>query len=510
MLNSSLRSNTLPIVFVLLLLACLGASFWPVLVKFSHQWTNDDNSYCYLVVPLFLYLCWEKKDYFRFGDFKWSLSGFIPALFSVALIIAGELGSVETLLFVGFWGCITSVIISLYGLRRSLYLFFPLLILLFIVPMPPYINRILTFEMKLAASTLSVEMLRAVGISVLQNGNILDLGITKMQVVDACSGLRYIVSMFLMALLIGHFFVTGLWRKILLVLLVYPLSIFINAVRIFITGILMLKGYKGLTEGVFHDGAGLIAFLVAGVVLFFIAKLIQKIGPVRKVSPKRDKGSKRMPMGRSLAMTISFCVLFGGSGWALQNMASALYIPERTDFTSFPMEIAGWQGERKFLSQEILDGLWSDDYVNATFTKEGRSNFIYLLIPYYEYQGTRHTAHAPQSCLLGGGFDLVSSATRKVTVAPGKDIDVGMLVLRKGDLRMLASYFFFQRGRVIASPWWNKFYLMWDAFTLRRTDGALVRVEMTVPNNQELDDAEKLLTDFLAGLWPILPEYIPE
>jgi EpsI family protein len=191
-------------------------------------------------------------------------------------------------------------------------------------------------------------------------------------------------------------------------------------------------------------------------------------------------------------------------------MAGALIIPERTKFDSFPMEIAGWQGSRNYLSQEILDSLWADDYVNATFNRKGVANTLYLLIPYYEYQGTRHTAHAPQSCLLGGGFELVQSSTRTIRVSASRDIDIGLLHLQKGDMQMLASYFFYERGRVITSPWLNKLYLMWDAFRLRRTDGALVRVEMTVPPGQNIAEAEKMLTDFITGgLWPLLPVYIP-
>lgn len=508
MFNASSGRDRFPIFLLLLILVCFFTGFWPILQKLALRWNSADNSYCYLVGPVFLYLCWEIKDDFRFGEFSWSIWGLFSALLSVFTIIAGELGSVETLLFVGLWGCVASVIITMYGVRRSLSLWFPLLILLFIVPLPPFINRILTFKMKMAASSLSVEMLRAVGISVLQNGNILDLGVTKMQVVDACSGLRYIVSMFLMSLFIGYFFVKGWWRKSLLVLFVYPLSIIINAVRIFITGILFIQGYQSLTEGVFHDGAGLIAFLVAGVILLVFAKVLMKIGTVREAKQWRDPGVPRVSFAKSLVLTVCFCVLFAGSGWGLQNMASALTIPPRNSFASFPMEIAGWQGNRTYLSQEILDSLWSDDYVNATFTRKGSPNAIYLLIPYYEYQGTRHTAHAPQSCLLGGGWGISSSGNTKVAV-PGREIDTGVMLLKKDDHRMLASYFFLQRGRVIVSPWWNKFYLMLDAVKMRRTDGALVRVEMAVAEGQDLDEAEKMLHEFIAGLWPLLTEYVP-
>jgi exosortase D (VPLPA-CTERM-specific) len=502
--------NKFAFIFLLLILACLFIGYWPMLEKLAMRWNSGDNNYCFLVVPVFLYLCWEKKDDFRFVEFCWSSWGIVSALLSVLVIAVGELGSVETLLFLGIWGCVTSLIITMYGLRRSRLLFFPLLVLLFIVPMPPYINQVLTFKMKMTASSLSVEMMRWVGITVLQTGNILDLGVSKMQVVDACSGLRYIVSMVLLALLIGHFYVGGLWRKLFLLLLVYPLSIFTNAVRIFIGALLTINGFPQFNEGTYHDMQGVIAFLVAGVILFFCGRLLQKVGTAGPPKNLRDKGCRAASMGSALLITVFYAALFGSSGWALRNVSGSMVIPQRTSFASFPMEIAGWQGSRNYLSKEILDSLWADDYVNATFSKDGVSNAIYLLIPYYEYQGTRHTAHAPQSCLLGGGFELVQSSTRKVVVSSGKDIYIAMLHLQKGDLRMLASYFFYERGRVITSPWKNKLYLMWDAFRLRRTDGALVRVEMTVPPGQNIAQAEKMLTDFIAGgLWPLLPVYIP-
>jgi hypothetical protein len=94
---------------------------------------------------------------------------------SLLVIASGEMGSVETLLFIGIWGCIAGTMFILYGFRLR-QLAFPLLILLFIVPLPPFIDRMLTFNLKMTASTLSVIMMRMVGLSVFQEGNIIDLG----------------------------------------------------------------------------------------------------------------------------------------------------------------------------------------------------------------------------------------------------------------------------------------------------------------------------------------------
>ena len=132
--------------------------------------------------------------------------------------------------------------------------------------------------MKLAASTIATIMLRFSGVSVFQDGNIIDLGITQLQVVEACSGLRYLMPLFLLALLIGYFFTKGWWRNGIIVLLVVPLSVFFNALRIWMSGILTVKGHPELVENFFHDFSGWVIFMIAGAILFGVTRIINRIG----------------------------------------------------------------------------------------------------------------------------------------------------------------------------------------------------------------------------------------
>jgi exosortase D (VPLPA-CTERM-specific) len=480
----------------------------PVLQKLMIRWDTGDNSYCYLIVPLFLYLCWDKKGDFQFNQFSWNFWGLIPLFLSILLIIAGELGSMETLLYIGIWGCVIGILYCLYGLRMR-QLMFPLLILAFIVPMPPFINQMLTFNLKLAASTLSVMLLRLIGVSVLQDGNIIDLGITQMQVVDACSGLRYFVPLILMALLFGYFYGRRLWQKIVLLVIVLPLSIVVNGARIFVTGMLHIWGYPELAENFFHDFSGWLVFMIAGAILFGVSLVLRKIGPDRIAPAVKDSGGRVVSVQRQLAITIVLCLVFVGSGWALQRLPSAANLPERSSFKSFPMEIGKWSARRNYIDDAILKELWADDYVSATYSRDGIPNTIQLLIPFYEYQGTRHTAHAPQSCMLGSGWALAESHDRSVDVGNGRQISVRVSLWKKGDYTIYGAYFFLTRGRVITSPWANKFYLIADAFTRQRTDGALVRMEVSMVPGQSISDADALLEDFLRGLWPVLGAYVP-
>ncbi|MEA1948911.1 MAG: EpsI family protein [Thermodesulfobacteriota bacterium] len=533
--------NILKYFFIITTFIFFVIGFFPTMEKLSIRWSGGDNDYCYLIVPLFIYLCWDKRERFRFGQFSWALWGLVPVFLSMLLMMFGEIGSLETILYTGLWGCVVGVFITLYGNRTRL-LAFPLFILLFIVPLPPFINRILTFNLKMAASTLAVKMLRLTGASVLQQGNIIDIGMTQLQVVDACSGLRFFMPLILMAILVGYFFVKRHWQWIILILMVPPLTVFVNAFRIFVTGVLIRSGYPELAEHFFHDFSGWLVFMVAGAILVGIAFLMRKIGKhYADRGGRYADGGKRLEVGgeeknglgkrleaegdmpqtsnlkpqtaegmlRPAVLTVVVCFLFVGSGWAMKKIPSARNLPPRDSFDSFPVQIAHWHGKKRTIEDKILKELWADDYLNAFFKHSKTPNSIYLLIPFYEYQGTRHTAHAPQSCLLGGGWDLLKDQNHIVAVHLNRNIEIRTMHLRKGDFRMLGSYFFFQRSRVITSPWMNKLYLVWDSITRQRTDGALVRVEMTLAPDQSMESAYAMLDEFIKALWPILPEYIP-
>jgi EpsI family protein len=465
-------------------------------------------------------------------------------------------------------------------------------------------------------------MLRVVGVSVLLEGNIIDIGIKRLEVADACSGLRYFMPMILMALLVAYFFVKGKWRWTVLLFLIVPLSVFINAVRIWMSALLNANGHPELAENLFHDFSGWLMFMIAGAFLVAVALVLKRIGkrcadggqrlevePAAvgglrlevggkgsEVEPAAvgglrlevgGKGSEVEPAavgglrlevggkqscadegwrlvadasrmearGRRLEeeigvlpqtsnlkpdategvtpqtsseailkpnanqpggwlkpalITVVLCLLFTVSGWALKQIPSSGNLPQRTSFEHFPMNIGDWQGKREYISEEILKGLWADDYVTARYFKPGSPNMMYLLIPFYAYQATNHAAHAPQACILGGGFSLVRSKAYLIRVAPDREIEIMTMILEKGDTRLLGSYFFLQKGRVITSPWMNKYYLIWDGIFRQRTDGALVRAEMTVAPGQSMEAAYAELEGFIVNLWPILPKYIPE
>lgn len=512
-MDQNFSRSSLVLMLIGLISACFATAFWPVFERLMIRWHSGDNNYCYLILPLFIYLCWDQhrndQAGFNLGAFAWSAWGLPGIMLGIGLIVLGELGSVETLQYGGLWITMVAMTILVYG-RNTRFLAFPLTILAFIVPLPPFINRILTFELRMYASTLAAKMLRLANISVHQTGNIIDLGIEKLQVVDACSGLRYLMPLILMALIVGYFFNKRIWQRVLLLAIIPPLSIVVNAFRVFLSGWLTVNGHRKLAQNFFHDFSGWAVFMIAGAIMLLIAVIIAKIGSTPSRVPPSDRQAAIKPNKRkALALSATACILFGLSAFALRITPTAANLPDRARLEGFPMQIANWQGHQQYLSKEIMEELWADDYVSAVYRTPTTANRIQLFIPFYEYQGTRHTAHAPQACLMGGGFDLIKSEDRLLHTGNGQSIKIRILHLKQGSQKILASYFFFERGRVITNPWKNKFYLFWDALSMGRTDGALVRAELLMTPDQPEEEAFAILSDFLSEIWVLLPDYVP-
>lgn len=517
--------------------------FWEHLPQLYDRWQGQDNSYCMLVPLVFAYLVWEnraKLDLTRCGG---PIPGYILFVLTGMVYLAGWLGSMETLVYAAMWLSISALLVLLFGLRSLKVLGFPLLVLLFAVPLPPFIIRTLTFRLKLLSSEMAVYMLNLLSVPAFGDGNIIDLGVTRLQVVNACSGLRYLLPSVLMALLLGYFVLGRMWKRLLLIAAAGPVTLVSNAFRIAMTGLLIKHVSEEFGQGFLHDFSGWVVYMLSLVLLAVGAWLLRKIGregakSAAKPKPKSKDdledeyvilgeygeeptsgesepepeercpappGPRKISSGAPhviVAALLLVTVALGGG-----YMFRAQQPPNRQDFQAFPMAIGDWEGRRSFLSKEILDELWADDYVTGTYTNVKTGNQLHLLVSYYERQTTEHTAHAPTSCLVGSGWGMLE----KRVLAPNKvrSFEVAKLLLKIPGRTVISNFWFDQRGRIITSEYLNKLYLVLDSIFMGRSDGALVRVELFVNEGQSQEEAQVLLDAFTAELKAILEPHIP-
>ena len=487
--------------------------FWvysPLWGHFFRVWHLGDNSYCYIVPLIFVYLCWEKRKEFPFRKISFRFSGILILIFSLLLAYLGLFSAIDFFLYLSLWGCILALAILFYG-KRVWSLRFPFLILLFMVPLPPFIRRMLTFKLQLFTSYLAAHMMSLVGLDVLREGNIIHIGNLSLQVAEACSGLRYFMPLVLLALLISYYGLSSWWTWGVMLLAVIPVAVFSNVLRVFITGLLVSRGFTWLLQDPYHSFLGWLTFVFALGMFLSILIILRKVektkSSVRSASPDQNVSSLKK---YSFWPAVIFAVILviGGIGFRLVPKLS-VQGPSRP-LAYFPLKIGSWYGEPRRLSPRILKSLWADDYFYGLYRREGFRGVIFLFIPYYTYQTTWHTIHTPHSCLLGGGWAPLKTGIWEIQTFPEGKIPVRYFWLIKENKYLLATYFFLERGRVLVSPWKHKMYLFVDALLKRRTDGALVRIELLCPSGLDFEKAEREMKEFIRFLWPYLLNFIPQ
>jgi exosortase D (VPLPA-CTERM-specific) len=508
-------STALILAFAVLIIVWLGV-YWEHFSVLLTHWNKEDYSHSYLVPPMFVYILWISRNRIMSDMGGSSLPGILVLILAMTLFLMGRLGSLETFVYASMWISLAGVALLILGIRSVKTMFFPFLILGFAIPLPSFLNNMVSFNLKLWSSALAEKILQVLSVPVYREGNIIDLGITQLQVVDACSGLRYLFPTMLMALLVGRFFLSKNWTRILLFAASPLLTLLSNALRIAVTGILVRYFNPELAEGFFHDFSGWLVYMFTLIFLGGITLTLRRIEASEGTDPKQKSFEKDFSHGKNkVSEPVKWKVIMAGTlilflGWGVQaRMVSSQIIPERQDFSMFPSRFENWEGERLYLSQGILDSLWADDYVTGKFHHQDTGDTLQLLISYYKAQTTRKTAHAPTSCLLGGGWMLIQKGLVPPNPGAGRDFPVQSMVLDQGGTRILSNFWFEQRGRLITSEYLNKFYLFWDAMTISRTDGALVRVELYLRPDQSVDEGQLLLDSFLAELRSVLPEYVP-
>lgn len=210
-------------------------------------------------------------------------------------------------------------------------------------------------------------------------------------------------------------------------------------------------------------------------------------------------------------------MMLAGAWGATQSLSHAELVPARAPLASFPLTIGQqWQGRDLGLDQDVLNVLKVSDYLMRVYVRKPAAGEagatrtrppVWLYVGYYQSQRTGATYHSPRNCLPGAGWQVMESAEVSVPVRAHAPITVNKVLVQKGLDRQLILYWYQDRGRVIASEYWAKGYLMWDALTHRRSDGALVRLSLPVSGTVEVAFQEALA--FLEEGWPLLQAHLP-
>jgi exosortase D (VPLPA-CTERM-specific) len=479
------------------------------------RWNNEDYSYCYLVPLVVAFLLWSRRAGLQRVPRSASWWGLLALLPGLGLFWLGELGGEFFTLFISLWLVAVGLLWLHLGGALLLAARFPLLLSLAMFPPPNIIHSNLSLQLKLISSRLGVSLMRLLGMSAYREGNVIDIGFTQLQVVDACSGLRYLFPIILLGLILAYFFRGAWWKKLLLVLTAIPLVVLANGLRIAATGYLYQFWGKAVAEGFFHGFAGWFTFMFAFAVLLPEMWLLKRLGPPQAEEPPaqapvasclRSTVKKRAPWTVALvSLLLLLATLTGAQGIEFREK-----VPVKQPLAGFPLQIGPWQGQRNALEQQFIDALDFADYLLIDYY-DPQGHVINLYVAYYDCQRKGESIHSPSSCLPGGGWVFNSSGLVTVPLGDGdeRQAQVNRAFIQRGGFKQLTYYWFPQRGRIVTGALEMKLWTFWDALIRQRTDGSLVRLVTPIGRDESVEEADRRLQEMTRRLGPLLEEYLP-
>jgi exosortase len=264
---------------LLLIIPLLIAAYYRVVPDMIDQWIHDENYSHGFLVPLisgyFLYL--RRDELSHAPVMPWN-PGLAVLVWGVMQLVLGWLGTEYFTMRSSLVVVLTGVMLFLFGTTLFRLLALPLLYLLFMVPIPYIVYDAVAFPLKLFVTKVSVATLKISGITVLREGNIIMFPATTLEVADACSGIRSLISLLALAVALAFFLRIVPWKRWLLICAAVPIAIITNATRVIVTGFLAQYWGAQAAEGFFHEFAGLAVFGVAMVLLVSLGGILVRIG----------------------------------------------------------------------------------------------------------------------------------------------------------------------------------------------------------------------------------------
>lgn len=484
-------------------------------------WENrEEYGHGYMIPFITAFLIWQKKDQLEKIEFERSWLGVAIVGLGLFLFYAGELSAIYTVIQYAFLIALFGVVLSLMGMKAFRVILVPMLILVFMIPLPNFLFNNLSSQLQLISSEIGVAVIRLFDISVFLEGNVIDLGVFKLQVVEACSGLNYLFPLMTLAFISAYFFSGAFWKKAIIFLSSIPITILMNSFRIGVIGIMVEYWGIEMAEGFLHDFEGWAVFMSCIAILIAEMWILAKIGkdklPLREAfgldfpePTPEDAEIVYRETPKSFYASLVIITLVATSVFALPEREEI--IPDRKQYAEFPLEFEGWVGRTGHIEKAIIDSLKLSDYVMIDYRgADGGSLNFYSA--YYDSQKKGASAHSPRSCIPGGGWRITSLENHNIPDATIGNVPlvVNRLLIEKGENKQLVYYWFQQRDRIITDEYMMKWYLFWDAMTKSRTDGALMRLSTTLRPGQDIKIADERLEAFAKRISPVLQEYVPQ
>lgn len=513
------RGGRDPRIQAVLFLPIFIAAYWVPLRSMVHTWSsNEDYSYGFIIPLISAYLFWEKRSCLRNVRIATSWRMLPVLALAVALSLYGILGSSGNIAMPAVPMLLILFPAFIFGTEAVENLLLPLGFLFFMVPIPAVIERSLGMFLKFVSTQLGGAVIRLCNIPVYISGNIIDLGATRLQVVDACSGMRFLFPLVALGVLYSYFFERVRWKRIFCVIATLPIAVLCNGLRIGITGILTTWYGKEAAEGFFHDFEGWALFLVAFFCLYLTGRLLRVISP--STIPAVTAGAERsgrsvaasgMPLSGPGAFYIS--VLLLALVGALSFSTGALPAMKiRGGIAGFPLAFGEWQGRSFLVDPEIVAASGAEESFSGQY-ENGKNEPVSLYVGYRStaFLENENFFHSPTVCLPSAGWQPVRTTTRRIGNVPVfGELPVTEMLMESMGVRQLVYFWFQTKNRVTQDKNINRFHLTLHAIQRDNTYDLFLRPITRISADETTAAAEARLDNYVRTMMGAMNAFLAE
>ncbi len=203
-------------------------------------------------------------------------------------------------------------------------------------------------------------------------------------------------------------------------------------------------------------------------------------------------------------------LLLAGTGMFLYARGRYEYLPQRHTFASFPSQVGTWVGTNVTIPPDVSEVLGPGDFLARDYQdRHGNDPSVGLFLAYFPSQRAGDTFHSPKDCLPGAGWSPLRSGTASISLPGYQTFMVNRYLVGRGTRRGLVLYWYWVHGRVLASDYQAKLYLVKDSLSLHRSDGSMIRVSTELRHDESPAIAQQRLVSLVSGIMPFVDGYIP-
>lgn len=496
------------LISLLLFISALYARIVPDMVM---DWYNDENYSHGFLVPLiagyFIYTRWGELGNTRLAPRK---AGLLIILFALFQLLVGWLGTEYFTMRSSLIVILTGLVLTFWGTAVLRILSLPLAYLFFMVPIPYIIYDSVAFPLKIFVTKVSVWTLKIAGVVVMSEGNIIMFPATTLEVADACSGIRSLLSLLALAVAYAFFIRIASWKRCLLICSAVPIAVFTNATRVIATGFLAQYWGEKAAQGFFHEFAGMAVFGLAMIMLVSLGAVLargeSKAEDREQRAEDREQRTEDREQRRGLAYSFAaVLVMFAVVGLYI-NLHRDIEVPISKPFDQFPVNVSGWRMVGDFqLSASVQKVLKATDTLSRQYvTADGKP--VGLYIGYHGGGKESGAIHSPKHCLPGSGWFEVSTRKKELELA-GERLNLVHAVYQKGSERQVFIYWFQARDKTLSDEYSLKLAEITNSLLYRRRDTAFIRI--SVPFETDQQAATALGELFLKDMLPTIRTFLP-